>query len=117
MAGMMFKILCSMIVGMMVAAPYAEAALSCNEVIIKLAPCLGYLMTGGKVPIRCCKGVKGLKAVAKTVSDRKRACECLKTAYKSHPGIKPANGEILPRKCGVSVPYKISPKTDCNKVK
>ncbi|TLP29480.1 non-specific lipid-transfer protein [Acinetobacter baumannii] len=115
MAGMMIKVLCVMMAFMVLSAPYTEA-ITCGEVISKLAPCLGYLRSGGPVPGACCNGVKGLNAAAKTTPDRKAACGCLKSAYSSNPGLKPANAAGLPGRCGVSIPYKISPNTDCSKV-
>ncbi|KAJ0650946.1 putative plant non-specific lipid-transfer protein/Par allergen [Helianthus annuus] len=111
---MMMKVLCIMIICMVVVAPYA-AALTCGDVNSKLIPCLNYLKHGGKVPVPCCKGVKGLNAAAKTTAEKKTACSCMKKAYKRLSGIKEDNAVALPKKCGVSIPYKISPHTDCNK--
>ncbi|KAI3819132.1 hypothetical protein L1987_12956 [Smallanthus sonchifolius] len=116
MSGMMMKVLCMMVACMVVAAPYAEA-LTCGDVVRKLSPCLDYLKHGGKVSSSCCKGVKGLNAAAKTTSEKKTACGCMKNAYKSISGIKADNALGLPKKCDVDIPYKISPNTDCNKVK
>ncbi|GKC84134.1 non-specific lipid-transfer protein-like protein [Tanacetum coccineum] len=117
MAGMMMKVLCVMVACMVLSAPYTEAAISCGQVTASLAPCIQYLRgPGGAVPPGCCNGVKGLNNAAKSTPDRKTACGCLKNAYGSIPGIKPANAAGLPGKCGVSIPYKISPNTDCSKV-
>nr|GEW45855.1 non-specific lipid-transfer protein-like [Tanacetum cinerariifolium] len=113
---MTMKILCVIVACMVVVAPYAEA-LTCNDVTSKLAPCLNYLKSGGKVSPACCTGVKGLASAAKTTPDKKTACTCMKNAYKSFSGIDADNALGLPRKCGVNIPYKISLSTDCNKVK
>ncbi|KVH94914.1 non-specific lipid-transfer protein-like [Cynara cardunculus var. scolymus] len=116
MASMMMKFLCVAVACMVVLAPYSEA-ITCDDVVEKLKPCLEYLKGGGAVPAPCCAGVKGLNAAAKTTPDRQTACGCMKTTYKSHPEIKVDNARVLPGKCGVKIPYKISPKTDCSKVK
>ncbi|XP_071716813.1 non-specific lipid-transfer protein Lac s 1-like [Rutidosis leptorrhynchoides] len=117
MAGMIvMKVVCIMVVFMVVAMPYTEA-LSCNDVRMKLAPCLKYLQSGGMVSRACCNGVKGLDNLARTIPDRKTACNCMKAAYKTYSTIKPDNAAGLPNKCGVRIPYKMSPDTDCNKVK
>nr|AVN68376.1 lipid transfer protein 2 [Artemisia annua] len=116
MASMTMRVLCVIAACMVVVAPYAEA-LSCSEVTSKLAPCFNYLKSGGKVPPACCDGVKGLNSAAKTTPDRKTACTCMKSAYKSYNGINADNAAGLPGKCGVNIPYKISLSTDCNKVK
>ncbi|KVH94909.1 non-specific lipid-transfer protein-like [Cynara cardunculus var. scolymus] len=117
MAGkMMMQVLCVVVACMVVATPYAEAAISCGQVVGKLAPCLNYLRVGGAVSSACCNGVKGLNGAAQSTPDRKTACGCLKNAYASNSGINPSYASGLPGKCGVSIPYKISPNTDCAKV-
>ncbi|KAD4584952.1 hypothetical protein R6Q59_036297 [Mikania micrantha] len=117
MASMMkMKVLCIMAACMVLSAPYAEAV-SCGDVANKLTPCLTYLRNGGSVSSACCNGVKGLNSLAKTTADKKTTCTCLKSAYKSYSGIKSDNASGLPRKCGVSIAYKISPSTDCNNIK
>nr|AEI70826.1 non-specific lipid-transfer protein [Helianthus annuus] len=117
MAKMAMMVLCAVVTCMVVAAPYAEA-LSCGQVSSSLAPCIGYLTKGGVVPPACCSGVKSLNSAAKTTPDRQAACGCLKSAYSSISGINSGNAASLPGKCGVNIPYKISPgtRTDCSKV-
>ncbi|XP_076914447.1 non-specific lipid-transfer protein-like [Bidens hawaiensis] len=114
MARMVMMFLCVVVACMVVVAPYADAAITCGQVASKLAPCLGYLTKGGAVPPACCTGVKGLNSLASTTPDRQAACKCLKSAYSS--SINAGNAASLPGKCGVSIPYKISPSTDCTKV-
>ncbi|OMO94059.1 Plant lipid transfer protein/Par allergen [Corchorus olitorius] len=72
-------------------------------------------LNGGMLPPKCCDGVKALNGMAKTTPDRQTACRCLQTAAKTIKGIKPNLAEGLPGKCGVSIPYKISTSTNCNK--
>ncbi|KVI11411.1 non-specific lipid-transfer protein 1-like [Cynara cardunculus var. scolymus] len=119
MAGKMtlMKVICVVVACMVVATPYVEAAITCGQLAGKLAPCLNYLKVGGSVPAACCSGVKSLNAAAKSTPDRKTACGCLKSAYASNSGINANYASGLPSKCGVSIPYKISPNTDCSKVK
>lgn len=114
MTGMTMKVLCIIVACMVVAAPYATA-LTCKDVTSKLISCLNYLKEGGKVSVGCCKGVKALDAAAKTTADKKIACACMKNAYKAIEGIKTDNALVLPKKCGVDIPYKLSPSTDCSK--
>ncbi|XP_057458923.1 non-specific lipid-transfer protein 4-like [Lotus japonicus] len=101
----------------LVAAPMAEAAISCGSVIGALTPCMPYL-TGGPAPSpQCCAGVKNLNAAASTTPDRKTACGCLKNAAGSMPNLNAGNAAALPGKCGVNIPYKISTSTNCNTIK
>ena len=110
-------LICMTFASMLLVAPLAEAAISCGTVTSYLAPCIPYLRSGGNLPTACCNGVSSLNKMASTTPDRQTACGCLKNAYNSISGIKPALAAGLPGKCGVSIPYKISPTTDCSKVK
>ncbi|KAK9167944.1 hypothetical protein Syun_000084 [Stephania yunnanensis] len=98
-----------------VLAPEAEAAITCGLVVSKLSPCINYLRTGAGPPPPCCSGVKSLLSSATTPADRRTACGCLKQAASSS-AIKQQFAAQLPGKCGVSIPYPISPSVDCSKV-
>ncbi|KAG6424015.1 hypothetical protein SASPL_114424 [Salvia splendens] len=66
----------------------SEAAIGCSKVVSYLNPCLPYVT--GQGPLGgCCGGIQGINA-------SKAAC--------------------LPAQCGINIPYKISPSTDCSKV-
>ncbi|XP_076887819.1 non-specific lipid-transfer protein-like [Bidens hawaiensis] len=115
MAKMATKVMCLVLVCMVVGVPCTEA-ITCGQVVSALVPCLGYLTKGGAVPPACCAGVRGLNNAAKSTPDRQTACGCLKGVYASNSGINLGFAGSLPGKCGVNVPYKISPSTDCSKV-
>ncbi|XP_020971907.1 non-specific lipid-transfer protein 1 [Arachis ipaensis] len=101
----------------LLSAPMVHGAISCGTVTVSLAPCLAYLQRGGAPPLACCQGVKNVLAGARTPADRKTVCTCLKTSAGQVPGINLANAGSLPSKCGVNIPYKISPSTNCNTIK
>ncbi|KAL2250317.1 UNVERIFIED_CONTAM: Non-specific lipid-transfer protein [Sesamum indicum] len=89
--------------------------ISCGKVTSTLAPCFEYVLNGGKVPNSCCDGVKSLYKEASTTADRREVCVCLKSVTSSaSPGVI-NNAKSLPGKCGVSIPYEITPAIDCNK--
>ncbi|XP_043725182.1 non-specific lipid-transfer protein 1-like [Telopea speciosissima] len=112
------KIVCLVMACMVVAAPHAvDAAITCGQVVSDLAPCLNYLRSGGSVTAGCCSAVRSLNSSAKTTPDRQTACGCLKNAYSSIPGINAGYASGLPGKCGVNLPYKISPSIDCSTVR
>ncbi|XP_059668134.1 non-specific lipid-transfer protein 1-like [Cornus florida] len=116
-SAIMLKVACVVVLMcMVVTAPQAEAAVTCGMVVTSLTPCLGYLRSGGPVPAPCCSGIKSLYSAASTPTDRQTACRCMKSAATSVPGISMANASGLPGKCGVNIPYKFSPSTDCAKV-
>ncbi|WOL18633.1 non-specific lipid-transfer protein 1-like [Canna indica] len=96
------------------AAPRGSAAITCSQVNSELIPCVGYLR-GGALNPRCCSGIKSLVAAAQTTQDRRMACRCIKTAAASM-GIGLGKAGQLPGKCGVTVPFKIGPNTDCSKI-
>ncbi|CAI9761910.1 unnamed protein product [Fraxinus pennsylvanica] len=108
---------CVILLFMVVVAPYSEAAVSCTQVQRSLKPCFNYLLRGGATSSQCCTGVRTLYASAGTTADRQTVCNCLKRTAKIIKRIKLSNATVLPRKCGVSIPYKISPSTDCSKLK
>lgn len=94
----------------------AEAGILCSHVTSSMSPCIPY--GTGKVPTppgECCREIKTLNNAAKTTTDRQTVCNCLKSLASAIPGIKYNVVEGLPGKCGVSIPYKIHPSTDCNR--
>ncbi|KAJ1273807.1 hypothetical protein BS78_05G013000 [Paspalum vaginatum] len=102
---------------LLLAAVASGATLTCGQVSAALGPCLPYARGSGSAPSAgCCNGVRSLHAAATTVEDRRTACECLKAAAARINGLKPGNGETIAAKCGVSVPYHISPSIDCARV-
>nr|ACP43542.1 lipid transfer protein [Chimonanthus praecox] len=109
-------VVCLMFSSILLSSLQAEAAFSCGTVVSSLTPCLTYLKSGGSVPTTCCSGVKSLNAAAKTTPDRQTACNCMKNAAAGITGLKLELAGSLPTKCGVNIPYKISPSTDCSKV-
>ncbi|KAJ4979629.1 hypothetical protein NE237_010409 [Protea cynaroides] len=112
------KLMCLVLACMVVVAPLTvDGAITCGMVISKLSPCLTYLRSGGSVPANCCNAVRSLNAAASSTPDRQTACGCLKNAYTSISGINSGNAASLPGKCGVNLPYKISPSIDCSKVR
>ena len=112
------KIACVVVIAMVVvAAPVAEA-LTCGAVSGSLAPCINYAKSGvGAVPGACCTGIKNVNGMARTSKDRQDACRCLQSAATAIKGLKLNVVAGLPSKCGVNIPYKISPSTNCNTVK
>ncbi|GMJ08542.1 lipid transfer protein 3 [Hibiscus trionum] len=114
---MSLKLACVVVLCLVVGAPLAQGAISCGQVTSSLAPCMPYLTSGGDVPPGCCSGIKSLDAAAQTTPDRQAACNCLKSAAASMNGINYSLASGLPGKCGVSIPYQISPSTDCKSVK
>ncbi|KAL5203226.1 hypothetical protein ABZP36_014178 [Zizania latifolia] len=95
----------------------ASAALSCSTVYNSVMPCLPYVQSGGAVPAACCGGIRSLVSAARTTADRRAACTCLKNVAAGAAGgpyISRAAG--LPGRCGVSVPFKISPSVNCNAI-
>lgn len=103
---------------MVVCAPNkARAAVTCNQVVSYLTPCISYVQSGGTVPMNCCNGIKTLYGRAQTTQDRQGVCNCLKQVASQVPytGFNAGLAAGLPSKCGINIPYKISPSTDCQK--
>ncbi|KAL8038962.1 hypothetical protein ABFX02_10G004400 [Erythranthe guttata] len=99
------------------APPQAEAAISCGTVASTLSPCINFVLYGGPTPpTSCCEGIKTLYNEATATADRQAVCSCLKSVASSATPAIISNAAALPGKCGVSIPYKISPSTDCSSV-
>ncbi|MBA0779783.1 hypothetical protein Gotri_003989, partial [Gossypium trilobum] len=116
-SSMSLKLACVVVLCMVVGAPLAQGAVTCGQVASSLAPCIAYLTgnVAGAVPSNCCGGIKSLNSAAQTTPDRQAACKCIKSAAASISGINYGIASGLPGKCGVNIPYKISPSTDCNR--
>ncbi|KAK8519399.1 hypothetical protein V6N13_133323 [Hibiscus sabdariffa] len=117
-SSMSLKLACLVVLCLVVGAHLAEGAITCGQVTSSLAPCIPYLKgSGGAVPPPCCNGIRALNSAAQTTPDRQAACNCIKSASASITGINYGLASALPGKCGVNIPYKISPSTDCNSVR
>ncbi|MBA0628501.1 hypothetical protein Godav_023219, partial [Gossypium davidsonii] len=115
-SSMSLKFACVVVLCMVVGAPLAQGAITCGQVTSSLAPCISYLRgNGAAIPPGCCVGIKSLNSAAQTTPDRQAACKCIKSAAGSISGINYGIANGLPGKCGVNIPYKISPSTDCNR--
>ncbi|PON51601.1 Lipid transfer protein/Par allergen [Parasponia andersonii] len=108
------KLLCLVVLTIVVASPVAHA-LTCGQVSSSIGPCVNCLKSGGAVPAAYCNGIRSLNSAAKTPADRQAGCRCLQSAAGSIKGINFSLAAGLPGKCGVDVPYKISPSTNCNR--
>ena len=98
------------------AATTTEAAVTCGQVSSAIGPCIAYARGTGSGPsAACCSGVRSLNSAARSTADRRAACNCLKSAAGRVSGLKLGNAASIPSKCGVSIPYTISPNVDCSR--
>ncbi|WVZ09099.1 hypothetical protein V8G54_022445 [Vigna mungo] len=88
--------------------------ITCSEVTTDMSPCLSYLKNGGEVPEACCGGVRSVMGAAGTTSEKQTVCNCLKQDANNF-GVNDDYAQELPTLCGVSVAYKISRSTNCEK--
>ncbi|XP_028112410.1 non-specific lipid-transfer protein 1-like [Camellia sinensis] len=59
-------------------------AISCGQVDGYLAPCVPYLIGGsGSLAPTCCDGVKNIKGMASTTTDKRAACNYVKQVAKA----------------------------------
>ncbi|KAL3832883.1 hypothetical protein ACJIZ3_007619 [Penstemon smallii] len=94
----------------------ASTAITCSDVIKDIKPCFDYLKSGsGSPPGPCCAGASNLAATAQSTADKQTACGCLKNASKNI-NLKPELAKALPGKCGISLPFEVSPNVDCTKI-
>ncbi|KAE8714449.1 Non-specific lipid-transfer protein isoform 1 [Hibiscus syriacus] len=94
-----------------------KATITCSDVVGNLMPCLSYISNGGPISSACCSGVKTLYGEAQNPGDRQSVCKCIKSAVNGI-GYSNINYDLvagIPEKCGLDIPYKICPSTDCDK--
>ncbi|KAL3753377.1 hypothetical protein ACJRO7_000727 [Eucalyptus globulus] len=108
----LLKLACLLLAYMAVAvAPVARAAVTCSQAL-----CIPYMRSDmGPMLASCCNGFKSLDSAAQTMPDCQATCECLKPVSGSISDLNYGVVAGLPEKCGVSIPYKISPGTNCSK--
>ncbi|KAJ8774355.1 hypothetical protein K2173_011604 [Erythroxylum novogranatense] len=94
----------------------AKAAVTCDEAITSLLPCLPYLIGTNNDPApTCCIAVKSLNDQASTTPIRRDLCYCFQNAAKSFH-VNPEKAKSLPDLCHVQVPVPIDPNVDCSKI-
>ena len=103
------------LVVMLAAAPRPTAAITCGQVASAIGPCMSFARGGPGPSAQCCNGVRNLNAQARSTADRQTACNCLKSVARSTKGLSLGNTAAIPARCGVSVPYAITPSVDCSK--
>lgn len=124
MANLVARLVCFTIVCLTLGAttviPKAQGEVTCGQVVSNLTPCISYVVYGGAtVPAQCCNGIKNLFGMAQTKPDRQAVCNCVKNGVRNS-GFTYSNFNLnlaanLPKKCGVNIPYQISPNTDCTR--
>jgi hypothetical protein len=114
-SSMLMKVTFMAMICLVLCIPLANGALSCGQIQLTIAPCIGYLRSGGpSVPAPCCNGVRSVYNQAKSTLDRQNVCRCVKSTVYSLPGINFSALAGVPPKCGVNLPYKIGPSINCN---
>ncbi|XVF82904.1 hypothetical protein PTKIN_Ptkin16aG0088400 [Pterospermum kingtungense] len=119
-SSMSLKLACVVILCLVVSANMSQGAITTfGQLTSAVAPCTAYLRGNGAGPVpgNCCTGIKSLNSAALTTADRQAGCSFLKTFAGTVSGINLNLASSLPGKCGVSIPYKISPRIDCQSVK
>lgn len=91
------------------------ARMTCGMVYHAVSPCLGYLTNKHGLRLRCCEGLTLLYSAARSGRDRRMACRCLKNAASRMRNINYQRASHLQGACGIQIPYKISPRTDCSR--
>ncbi|KAG5568127.1 hypothetical protein H5410_064857 [Solanum commersonii] len=82
-------------------------------VAILVAPHAQAAMTCGRGPSEGAVAELGSFGCSQDSSRPKMACNCLKSAATAIKGIDAGKAAGIPSVCGVNIPYKISPSTDC----
>ncbi|KAL4381878.1 non-specific lipid-transfer protein 1 [Arachis duranensis] len=112
---MLFKVACLAMVCMVLNTSMANGALTCAQITFTASPCIAYIRNpGAAVPAQCCNGLRSLNDQCKATPERQAACRCLKSTVLNVPGVNLPALAGLPNKCGINLPYKVTPAIDCN---
>lgn len=63
---------------------------------------------------RCCNELKRVNGMGQTTGNQRALCKCLKQYAPQFPNIKDGLLASLPKRCGVSVSFIFSRKTNCD---
>ncbi|XP_062167129.1 non-specific lipid-transfer protein 3-like [Alnus glutinosa] len=101
-SSVVFKLTCLALVCTVVIAAKAQRVVPCDEIV--------------SVSDTCCGGILSLRQLTKTKMESRSICTCLKKFLRGFPYTNDhvRLGAALPEKCGVNLPYVISPTMDCN---
>ncbi|XP_055829157.1 non-specific lipid-transfer protein 3-like [Solanum dulcamara] len=96
----------------------ANAEVECTDVMTKLMPCQGFIMSGDSSPsVDCCSGAQTIdkQFTASDKPDREAICSCLKTAAQ-FPTINLEKAAMLPALCNLTTKISFDPNVDCSTV-
>ncbi|OAY58550.1 non-specific lipid-transfer protein B [Manihot esculenta] len=97
--------------------PGESLKLSCGQVNSLMSGCIPFLTGSTTTPSDvCCSGARNLEGLTQSVSDKRAACECLKTAANSMPNLKDQAAASLPTQCGIVMNIPISRNINCNSI-
>ncbi|KAJ4834981.1 hypothetical protein Tsubulata_040471 [Turnera subulata] len=110
------KLVC-MVLMCMFAGALAQS-ISCGQVAYNLRSCI-YTLQGAAPTTACCSALNSTVTQATTSADLQGLCTCLTVADGTISGFNTVVGlavDIAADKCGVTVPFEISPDTNCTSV-
>ncbi|KAJ4816451.1 Non-specific lipid-transfer protein [Rhynchospora pubera] len=110
------SLFCALLVANLAAYP-SEAAITCMDVDMCVAPCVSYLTGAESSPTAdCCKGVERLKSLPSSTDERRFACSCVKQAASKIANLKDDAVKSLPAACKTPLPFPISLEFDCSTI-
>ncbi|KAJ3699032.1 hypothetical protein LUZ61_002737 [Rhynchospora tenuis] len=109
-------LICALLIAYLAAYP-SEAAITCMDVDMCVAPCINYLTGAQSSPTtECCDGVKKLKSLPSSTAEKRFACSCVKQAASKIANINDNAVKSLPTACGTPLPFPISLEFDCSTI-
>ncbi|KAL3512670.1 hypothetical protein ACH5RR_025387 [Cinchona calisaya] len=87
----------------------------CGTVVEKLRPCMPYIEHGGRVPPKCCYGIKSLVSSASTKKDRQDVCNCLNKIGEPLSDRQIQNAARLPGHCHATISFTIKRNINCKR--
>ena len=102
-----------LVLGLAIVCP--SNAITCQEAVMKIAPCQLFLTGHSDITPFCCDAVQSLNTDLVTRDDRKAVCECFKQVARAI-GVIDDKARKIPQLCGLVLAVPIDSSTDCNVV-
>ncbi|KAL7203887.1 hypothetical protein ACSBR2_017026 [Camellia fascicularis] len=93
---------------------WSQAGSSLVGRLMVIWPRVPYLIGGSGSPApTCCDGIKNIKGMASTTTDKRATCNCVKQAANHYLNLKDDAAQSLAVKCGVQMDIPVSRTTNC----
>ncbi|KAK2414900.1 non-specific lipid-transfer protein [Trifolium repens] len=116
----LIKVTCFVVISLFLGISLADPAELCDKIRHAFIPtCFPYLRNPDSSippPEPCCNALKDINNEIPDTDERRVACKCMQFVITITPGADlPDRAIALPGKCGVDLPFQLSPWEECDR--